>query len=331
MIKFLWIAAAASATFAGSAWAQSGPSFDCAKASTVIERAICKSPELAKADRDMAAVYAALVGKLSGAAKDHLVKDQMRWIGNRGPACSDGPLETPQCLKTRYADRIAFLRALDGPGTYPFVSEHDLVKNGRVRTTRYLIDASYPQFDGGTADFTAANRRFADDAQKGAGEAIPPADDTADRGLTWSYGQDFALYRPSADAVAVETRLYSYTGGAHGYHGTFASLVDLRSGRIVPPSAVFKPDGDWLRIITAMVGADLKKQFIERPGFDDALEPANLTKLMTDPARWLFKANGLQILFNAYDVGSYAGGPYTVDIPYDRIRSLLRADGPIGP
>ena len=330
-MKLLWVAAAAGVAFAATARAQNGPSFDCAKASTVVERAICKSPELSRADRDMAALYAALVGKLSGAARDHLIKDQVRWIGNRGPACSDGPLETPQCLKTRYAGRVAFLHALDGRGTYPFVSEHDLVKNGRVRTTRYLIDASYPQFDGGTADFAATNRRFADDAQKAAGEAIPPADDTADSGQTWSYEQGFALYRPSADAVAVETQLYSYTGGAHGYGGTFASLVDLRSGRIVPPSAVFKPGADWLRSITAMVGADLRKQFVERPGFDDALDPANLTKLMTDPARWLFKANGLRILFNPYDVGSYASGPYTVDIPYDRIRSLFRADGPIGP
>jgi uncharacterized protein YecT (DUF1311 family) len=329
-MKFLQMIAVASVAFAGSAWAQSGSSFDCAKASTVVERTICTSPELGKADRDMAAVYAALAGKLSGAAKDHLVKDQVRWIGNRGPACSDGPLETPQCLKARYADRTAFLRALGGRGTYPFVSEHDLVKNGRVRTTRYLIDASYPQFDGGTADFTATNRRFADDAQKGADEAIPPADYTADRGQTWSYDQGFALYRPSADAVAVATRLYSYTGGAHGNGGTFASLVDLRSGRIVPPSAVFKPGNEWLRTVTAMVGADLKRQFVERPGFDDALEPANLTKLMTDPDRWLFRAEGLQILFNPYDVGSYAGGPYTVDIPYDKIRSLFRADGPIG-
>jgi len=330
-MKFPWMAAAAGVAFAGPAWAQNGPSFDCAKASTVIERAICKSPELAKADRDMAAVYAVLAGKLSGAAKDHLVKDQVRWIGNRGPACSDGPLETPQCLKTRYADRIAFLHALDGPGTYPFVSERDLIKNGRVRTTRYLIDASYPQFDGGTADFTATNRRFADDAQKGAGEAIPPADDTADSGQTWSYDQGFALYRPSADAVAVATRFYSYTGGAHGNGGTFASLVDLRSGRIVPPSAVFKPGDEWLRTVTAMVGTDLKRQFVERPGFDGALEPANLTKLMTESGRWLFKINELQILFNPYDVGSYAGGPYTVDISYDRIRSLLRTGGPIGP
>ena len=91
-MKLLWVAVAASVAFAGPAGAQNGPSFDCAKASTVVERTICKSPELAKADRDMAAVYAALVGKLSGAARDHLIKDQVRWIGNRGPACSDGPL-----------------------------------------------------------------------------------------------------------------------------------------------------------------------------------------------------------------------------------------------
>ena len=328
-MKFPWMAAAAGVAFAGPAWAQNGPSFDCAKASTVIERAICKSVELSKADHDMAAIYAGLVAKLSGPAKDHLLKDQVRWIGNREPACSDGPLETPQCLKMRYAHRIAFLRALDGAGTYPFVSEHDLVKNGRVNKTRYQIDASYPQFDGATADFTATNRRFADDAQKGADSAIPPAGYNPDRGQTWSYEQGFALYRPSADAVAVATQLYGYTGGAHGNGGTFASLVDLRSGRIVPPSAVFKPGDEWLRTIAAMVGADLEKQFVEHQGFDDAIKPANLAKLLGDPDRWLFKANALQLLFNPYDVGPYSSGSYTVDIPYNRIRSLLRADGPL--
>jgi uncharacterized protein len=323
------LAAALLVAAAAPALAQNGPSFDCAKASTAIDRAVCKSAALSKADREMAAAYAVLVGKLSGPAKDHLIKDQERWIGNREPACSAGPLETPQCLKTRYANRIAFLRALDGRGTYPFVSEHDLVKNGRVKTTRYQIGAAYPQFDGGMADFTAINRRFASAAQKGADEAMPPADYNPGQEQTWSYEQGFALYRPSADVVAVATQLYSYTGGAHGNGGIFASLVDLRTGRIVPPSAVFKPGDEWLRTITALVGADLKKQFVEHQGFDDAIKPANLAKLLGDPDRWLFKANVLQILFNPYDVGPYSSGPYTVDIPYDRIRSLFRTDGPI--
>ena len=96
-------------------------------------------------------------------------------------------------------------------------------------------------------------------------------------------------------------------------------------------SVSYQPPGDeWLRTITALVGADLKKQFVEHQGFDDAIKPANLTKLLGDPDRWLFKANVLQILFNPYDVGPYSSGSYAVDIPYDRIRSLFRTDGPIG-
>jgi len=42
--------------------AQSGPSFDCAKASSEVELAICAMPQLAAADREMAAIYTALVG-----------------------------------------------------------------------------------------------------------------------------------------------------------------------------------------------------------------------------------------------------------------------------
>ena len=44
------------------------------KADNAIDRTICKDPELAKADREMAAAYAALVGKLGGAAKDEAIK-----------------------------------------------------------------------------------------------------------------------------------------------------------------------------------------------------------------------------------------------------------------
>ena len=56
------------------------PSFDCAKASNDVERTICKDPKLAKADREMAAAYAALATKLSGAAKENLEKEQVRWL-----------------------------------------------------------------------------------------------------------------------------------------------------------------------------------------------------------------------------------------------------------
>ena len=78
-----------------------------------------------------------------------------------------------------------------------------------------------------------------------------------------------------------------------------------------------------------IVGADLKKQFVEKPGFDDALKPANLAKLLREPGHYCWRADRLELVFNAYDVGPYAAGPFEVDVPYERLKSLLRAGSPI--
>ena len=317
------IAALALVLLASPVWAQ--PSFDCAKASTVVERAICKNADLAKADREMAALYFALNGKLAGPAKDHLVKDQLRWNGNRGAACT---AELEQCLQDKYANRIERLKFL-GIGAYPFISDQAIVRTGKVKATTYAIDASYPQFDGPGVDFSAINSEFDTGARKGAASAMPDKD-SGDFEQAWGFDLRFVLHRPAPHLVAIEFINYSYTGGAHGNGGTSAALVDLRTGRSVPPSSVFAPGDEWRRTVAVLVLADLKKQFVDKPGFDEAIEPANVAKLLGEAGRWLFKADGLMIIFNPYDVGSYAAGSYDVDIPYASLRTVMRADAPLG-
>src|SRR5262245_8691980 len=138
---------------------QGGVRTDCAKA-TGIERTICGNPELAAADRKLAAAYTSLVGKLSGPAKEHLLADQSRWLASRNSACVGEPAEIEECLDTRLRERMARLDWL-GEGAYPFVSEQAIVKIGKARGIPYVVDASYPQFDANTADFTAVNRQLA--------------------------------------------------------------------------------------------------------------------------------------------------------------------------
>ena len=95
--------------FTGVAMAQGGAKADCAKAATAIERTICGSPELSTVERKTTAAYAALIGKLGGAAKDHLAADQARWLANRNIACVGEPAEIADCLETRTRDRAARL------------------------------------------------------------------------------------------------------------------------------------------------------------------------------------------------------------------------------
>jgi uncharacterized protein len=312
---------------ASPAFAQSGPSFDCAKASNAVERAICNDPELAKADREMVATYAALVGKLSGPAKDDLVKDQVRWIGDRNRGCAADTDGIVPCLKGRYAARTANLRAFaDGP--YPFISEQSISKSGKLGKITYSYDIGYPRFDGTTADFTAVNARFANAAKKAVSDATPQTDSDINREQAWTYEQGFTIYRPSANAVTVALTFYGYSGGAHGYGATNCTLVDLRTGKAATPNVVFAND-QWVKTLVQIVGADLKRQFIEKPGFDEALEPANLAKILREPHHYCWRADKLELIFNAYEVGPYVSGPFEVYVPYDRLKPLLRANGPI--
>lgn len=289
------------------------PGPDCSKASTAIERTVCGNAELASADRTMAMAYAALLGRLRGAARDHLAADQARWLANRERACVGEPAEVEECLIGRFRDRTGLLRQL-GDGAYPFVSEQAIVKAGEVRGVPYSIDASYPQFDGTTADFAAVNRQLAAATRDAAERVVPGAD--ADNGggkyngAAWRYEQAFTLYRPSENAVSVAILYDSYEGGAYAVGGVRGMLVDLRTGRTIGPEGVFAANVDWLKELTRIVGTDIKAP--------------NLPELLRQPSRYVFLDDRLELTFNHYE-----GGPATLEISYERLKPLLRADGPI--
>lgn len=82
---------------------ESSPSFDCAKASTTVEKMICANPKLAAADRDTAAAYKA---KLAASAdKNGLKQQQANWRRTVRDACTD-----TACLEGAYKQRLAELR-----------------------------------------------------------------------------------------------------------------------------------------------------------------------------------------------------------------------------
>ncbi|CAN5745384.1 hypothetical protein BH11PSE3_BH11PSE3_42980 [soil metagenome] len=312
MLRCLILAIVLAAGLPGAATAQK-PGADCGKASSAIERTVCGNAELVTADRAMAAAYAALVGKLRGAARDHLTADQARWLVNRERACVGEPADVEECLIGRFRDRTSLLRLL-GDGAYPFVSEQAIVKAGEAKGIPYSIDASYPQFDATTPDFGAVNRQLAAATREAAERVVPGSDaDTGGgkyNGAAWRYEQAFTLYRPSDNAVSVALLYDSYEGGAYPVGGVRGMLVDLRTGRAVGPDGVFAPNLDWLKELVRIAGGEIKA--------------ANLPDLLKQPGRYVFLDDRLELTFNQYE-----GGPYTLEIPYQRLKPLLRPDGPI--
>jgi uncharacterized protein len=105
-----------------------GASFDCGKAGTSFEKAICASPEASKADETLAQAYATALGGLSKDAADSVKATQHDWLDYAAKACSDDaqPIagayddDQVQCLVTTIRDRIRDLEASRMLGGYRF-------------------------------------------------------------------------------------------------------------------------------------------------------------------------------------------------------------------
>ena len=89
-------------------WRAPAPSFDCAKAASVIEKAVCADAALARLDRQVAEAYALVVKyAYEPAAQEKVRQVQRKWLVNRNSACA-GPAPGA-CLTKLYRDRLADL------------------------------------------------------------------------------------------------------------------------------------------------------------------------------------------------------------------------------
>ena len=109
-MKHAFLAAAAATFLALPATAQSGPSFNCGGALNPVEQAICRDPDLAILDREIAALYqAAQLGPdMDAGRQSELTARQRGWIASRD-GCTSAP-ELSACVTAVYGQRIYELK-----------------------------------------------------------------------------------------------------------------------------------------------------------------------------------------------------------------------------
>jgi uncharacterized protein YecT (DUF1311 family) len=322
----------------GVATAQAGPSFDCAKAATAVEKAICGDKEASAADRKMAEAYRTLLASLvNPAARAHLQRDQSAWMGDRRRVCAPPRLQVdadrtmPACLRDLALVRAGRLANLPTGDAYPFVGERRLVERGRRGGVPYDITVSYAAFERPDVDGTRVNAAIKGWVDKLAAYARPPAKaepGTPDIGYFLEAGHE--IHVAARDLVTVAAFWQLYAGGAHPNSGRTAWQVQPTTGRMLGLDDILDRASGWQDGVTRLVRDDLKKQFAERPGFEESLEPAALHKLVAESRRWIFFRDKLTLTFDPYEVGPYASGPYEVELPYAALAPYIRKDGPLG-
>ena len=101
----VFIAVICCAFSSNTALAAPSPSFDCAKAGTKVEKAICSNEELANLDKSLSDAYISLKKNLTATEVKALKDSQRMWMKQRDTSCgSDVP-----CLRETYSSRLSEL------------------------------------------------------------------------------------------------------------------------------------------------------------------------------------------------------------------------------
>ena len=208
---------------------------------------------------------------------------------------------------------------------------------------KYEIDAVYPQLTGsGSANYEKFNQTIRGVVTKKVGAfrtgQAPSADDPPPTELE-SLGSDLsvaytiALARDDLISVVLEVSDYE-AGAAHPNSYSEVMNFDLKNGKVLKLADLFQPGSKYLQAISAYSIADLKKQ--GKQGQDSMLEDEDWIQRGAGPdaenySNWTIGKKGVGIIFDPYQVASYAAGPQHVLVPYSALKGLTKTDGPLAP
>lgn len=307
-------------------------SFDCTRAQSPFEQAICSSDELSMQDEVLAQAYQTALGGLSTDAANEIKSAQRAWLDYAQHSCSDDaqPIATDytdeqkQCLAATYRDRIRDLESSRMQGGFRFYP-----------LDRYLVEQDTEAMPG---DFTKlADKQFqivridrADEVATAFNAAIDtiiegtenffePGTTTIESGdVTSDYDISTKVSGVTGQRISLQTNQYWYGhGAAHGNYFITNHHFLIDDKRLLEPSDIFE-DG-WEDKL-GKLALDAIKAKLGEDYFANSDEDA--MKIATDPLRWDFSEDGLVIQFNIYEVTAYAMGAPTVTIPWDALSGI---------
>ena len=203
----------------------------------------------------------------------------------------------------------------------------------------YEIAAQYPQFEGGNnPNYEKFNQLVRGSVMKkvtGFKKDVAPTEGEEPRpegsmGSDLSVGYTVALAQDDVISVQFDVGSY-YMGAAHPNSYSEIINYDLKNGKQLKLSDLFKPGAKYLQSIATYCIADLKKQKATEKG--QALTDSEIDNGAAPVAKnyqsWTITKKGLGINFDAYQVGPYAAGPQFVMVPYAAVKDVINPEGPI--
>ena len=314
-------------------------SFDCGKAETPFEHAICDMPDLSVADEILAKAFATATGGLTKDMVMVMRADQRNWLDYAQTACNDGvaPLASGSydeaggsCLLEKFQARSRALEQsrmlgghrffvksvygalpdpmeVDNPDSYWKVANHELVLP--------QLDSDDAWAEGFNAFVVGQGAGLSSLMEAAGGGEVSDLDPSSDTSVTVAVDEVVGSSR-----ITLEANSYWYGhGAAHGNWGISYLHYLVAEERALTAGDVFAGDG-WETTLRDAAWAQLQAEHAE---WLQVEKVEDIAEIVIDPSRWTFENSyGLVIQFEPYEVSAYAYGAPTITIPWDRLDAI---------
>ena len=143
---------------------------------------------------------------------------------------------------------------------------------------------------------------------------------------------DTVLYSDSRIVSTLFYELDYFAGAAHPSNNNYSFNYDLEKNKEITLSDIFQ--GNYLKLLSEICIEEISKS---KKDYDPEFNTADDEWLNSGagPDEKNFKVFNITkdkfiITFPTYQVASYAEGPQTVEIPYNRLTTIIKSDGPLG-
>lgn len=230
-----------------------------------------------------------------------------------GTLATDGKL-----VKANIDQRIAYYRPSGelvwAPNTAIPLTPPFTVREYKYKPNRdYLV--YYPQVQGMADERLQANvnRKLRELSQ---------VKDVPQGQLDYSYTGDFSVpfYRGKLLVLKLEGYNYPF-GAAHGMPTQVYVHLNLENGNMYSLKDLFKPDSDYVTVLSNIVGEQIKND----PQYDYVF-PDTYQGIQPDQPFYV-TGDALHLYFQPYDIAPYAAGFPTFTIPFRDIMNLIDENG----
>jgi len=322
-------------------------SFDCAKATTPHEKAVCESPLLSGADDRMAAAYKAALAaappEMKGAVRDDQIA-WIRWIEVSSAARASAPsTERASWLSESYASRTKELQHLvwrTGGVAFIWRSITEIAPEepggntgsyDTESTPGYgTLHASWPQSVSNTAEWKAWNAAIelaAQNIESAANQREASADlsepeDQWTQG--WAANEDVeADVLASVDIVGQQLVASTIREDSMGHRAAHPNTTTielnwlLKEKRELRSVDIFRAGTGWDQALQARCDKALRRQLGASYESDsDGDFAKRLHAVVVDPRNWQLDSRGLTVVFQRYSVSAYAAPADPVTVPW---------------